>query len=205
MIRSNKASVSGAAQILRREKAEAAEGPEGSGKLGPVLSGDRLSCIFNDDQIVSTCDVQYGIHVGGKTKQVYGQDGACFRSDGSFDQLGIDIKGQRINIHKYGLCANQGNGGACSNEAKRSSDDLVAGSNFSGHQRQNECVRAGRATDGEFGTELGRDFVFKLLDLRAKDEMLALHHARNGTHNLIPDGAKLRSQVQKIKIRFRGG
>ena len=118
---------------------------------------------------------------------------------GRGDQGGIDVEGDRIDVHEDGLCAHVGNGTSRGNKAERRSDDFVAGTNARGHQGENESVRARRTTNGKPCAELRGHFLFEEFHLWTKNKILAFKNARDRSHYFFPNGGKLRPEVQEIK------
>src|SRR6202030_3412663 len=83
-----------------------------------VTRADGLRGVFDDDQIMLTCDGEDGIHVGGQAEQVDGHDRASLRRDGGFEQSGIDVESDWIDVHKNWLGAGVCDGAGGGNETK---------------------------------------------------------------------------------------
>ena len=65
----------------------------------------RLRRIFQNPQVSSRRDLANCVHIRRAAIKMNGNDGTAARRDRPLDQLRVNIRGGRINIHKYGTCA----------------------------------------------------------------------------------------------------
>ena len=112
---------------------------------------------------------------------------------------GIDIEGNGVNIDKNRLGTDIVDGTGCCDKTKRRGNDLVACADAGSHQRENEGVGAGGAADGKARSELGGDFVFKLLHFWTENEILRFEDACYRGKNFFANGGELRAKVEEIK------
>src|SRR6266478_9215604 len=93
------AGFSARSQILSWVKAEGSRSAHGTSFSPPVLFSGKILCamslasVFDDDQPVSLCELENGIHVGGLAVQVHRNDGC----DGPSCVLVQDRKSTRLN------------------------------------------------------------------------------------------------------------
>src|SRR5258708_33449196 len=89
-------------QIFRGEKTEAAVVAKGAREAIAVARTDSLGSVFDDDEIIGAGNGQDEIHVGWQAEEVYGHNRAGVGSDDSFEQCGVEIESDRINVNKHG-------------------------------------------------------------------------------------------------------
>ena len=100
------------------------------------------------------------------------------------------------------LSTRESDGTGGGHKAKRRADDLVSSADSSRHKRQKYSVGTRCAADRVLRAEFCGKFLLEKSHFRPKDKLLAFHYARDGCHDLVANGGKLRSQIQKIKRRL---
>lgn len=106
--------------------------------------------VFDDDEIVRAGDGEDGIHVGGQAEEVDGHDGARPGRDGGFEQRGIDVVGDRVDVHKNGLGADVSDRASSRDETEGRGDDFISLADTGAQEGEDRGVGAGGAAYGEF-------------------------------------------------------
>ena len=171
------AAVAEGAEVLRREKAEAAEVSDGAGAAPLVLRADRLRAVLDHVQVVPLGDRHNRIHVGHLSVQVHGHDHLGFRCDRGLDQAWLDVVAVWIDVHEHRHCAHPVDAAARGEEGVRRGDDFIAALDAEGHKRYQKRVGARGDADAELTLRVRGDFFFQTFDLRAADEGLRLRDA----------------------------
>ena len=154
-----------------------------------------LRRVFDHCDAVGTRRVQDGIHVGGLSIQVDWDNRLGFRSDGGFQLARIEIVGFGIDIDidRSGTsvenCRDRGD------KSKRRSDDLVAGSDSGGEQRQVQSAGPGVHADRLGIRTVGGKLFLEAGYFRSERELAAFENARDGGIDLRLDAVVLRLQV----------
>ncbi len=65
-----------------------------------ILGPDCFASVFDDDEIVLASDGEDRVHVRRLTEGVDDDNGFGAGGDGRFDFCGVQIAGQRVNVHK---------------------------------------------------------------------------------------------------------
>ena len=192
-------SVARAAQIFRREKAEAPVFAKCAGVAAAVSGSNGLRGVFDDHQIVRPGYGQDGIHVRGQSEQMDRHDGASIGCDGGFEQGGIEVVGDRIDVHENRFGADVSDGAGRGDETERRRDDFVAPADARGEKRQDQGVGAGSTANGEFRAEFGSHFVFKKLYFGTENKILRFEDLGDGLHHFVANGGELRAKIEEIE------
>ena len=132
-----------------------------------------LTGILDDDEMVTTGNLQNRIHVCRLAVQVDRQDGPGALGDRCLDQTRVDGVGLRVDVHEHGrgaAVADRRDGG---NEGERHGDDFVAGPDAGGEQGQVQRAGARVHANRVISAAIRREFLFEAPDLRAQHEVLA--------------------------------
>ncbi len=81
-------------------KAEGTHEANTAGARSVPFGAVRVGGVLNERDTVLACNVAEGVHVGHRTAEVDGNDGARLRTEGFAYALGVDVEGVRLNIHK---------------------------------------------------------------------------------------------------------
>jgi len=65
------------------------------------------------------------LHLARLSIEVHGNDAHCFRGDGGFDALWIDVEGGRVDVGKHGRGTGVEDGVGRGHKGERRGDDLV--------------------------------------------------------------------------------
>ena len=122
------------------------------------------------------------------------------RRDGRFDELRVDVERRVVDVHQHRPRAEARDGAGRREERIGGRDDLVAGLDVEGHQREQQRVGAGRHRDRVADAEHPRHLVLERGDLGAHDEPLAVADARDRRENLVAQRAVLRVQVEQRNL-----
>src|SRR5262245_61525934 len=191
-----------AAQILRREEAEAADGAHRARALFAVFGADGLRGVFDDWQAVAFGDRHDRLHLGALAEEMNGEDGLRAWRDRALDYIRIDVEIVRRNVHEDGARAQPRDRAGGGEESERRRDDLVARPHAQGRQRQQQRVGPGAASDSMSDLAMFGGVSLERFDFRAEDEMLAFKHSLDRGHHLAADCLKLRAQIQKRNIHL---
>src|SRR5450432_2781731 len=126
-----------------------------------------------------------------------GHDGRGAWSDGSFNFARIDIKGVRIDVHKYRSSADVGDGAGGGDEGKGGGDDFIAGANVESEKREDQSVCAGGAGDGVRAAGELADFFFEGVDFRTENKLLAFEVSMDRLEYFVADGGVLGFEIEK--------
>ena len=97
------AAVAVAAQVLRREEAEAAHISQRARPTAFVFGADRLRGIFDNHEGADRSQVQQRIHICHLSEQMDGENHARPRREGSLHVAGVEIIGVGVYVHEDGL------------------------------------------------------------------------------------------------------
>ena len=197
IVRRDHAAVAGAAEVFRREEAEAAHRAEHSRLTAAIGAADRLRRVFNDRQAIPHRRSPQGVHVGALAEQVDWHDGPRPRGHRSIDGRGVEIERRGVNVDENGLRADPVNATGRRKEGVRGGDDFVARADIEGHQRQNKCVGTRGTPDRMAGVAERRDLLFELDDVVAEDEFLSGQHAVHDRTHFVSDFVVLLDQVDQ--------
>ena len=102
------------------------------------LHTESMGCIVNHFQSVFIGNPLNTFHVTGLSIYMNGHDCRCFRSNGSFYFIRINVAGCRVNVHKHRLDAIPPNRMGSGNKTVRSGNDLARNAERlqGGYQRQ---------------------------------------------------------------------
>src|ERR1035437_3144689 len=117
-------------------------------------------------------------------------DGFRSRCDLCLDLRNVEVVGDGVDIDKDGYSAKPRDGADRSEKAIRCGDDLVAGTDVEGHQREQDGIAPRSTADGILGPAICGQFSFELSDLAAEDKCVGVENTRYrgldlGTDRLI--------------------
>src|SRR6185312_4184865 len=107
-------------------KTEGADDADAAGAHAVPFRAVGVRRVFENGKSVRGGDSHDGIHVGHRTAEVDGDDGARLLRDGLADAAGIDVKRVRLNIDENRGGAHAGDGGGCRDERNGGDDNLIA-------------------------------------------------------------------------------
>jgi hypothetical protein len=136
-------------------------------------------------------------HVGGLAVEVDRDDRLGARGDRGLDRGRVDVVGVGLDVHEDGLRTGAPDRAAGGEEGVRRGDDLIAGRQVDGHQRQQEGVGAGRAADGVGRAHVFADLRLQAADLGAHHEALGLQDLPDDRLDLVADRLVLGAQIQR--------
>src|SRR6185503_7594151 len=122
----DRAALSKRAEILARIKTKAGNRTQASCATSSVVGSVSLSCIFNDDQIVSRGNFVNRIHVRATAVKMNRHDYFCSRSDCGFNLRGIHRAGTRIDFNEHGYRARITNGSCGRDKSIANGDHFTA-------------------------------------------------------------------------------
>src|SRR6266550_2396126 len=160
-IRHHHSALAVSAQILTRIKTETAQVADAPNSAPLVLSAMSLGRVFDDNQIVTPCDLQNGIHVGRLPVEMNGHDRFCAFGDRALDQTCVHCVGLQIDIYEYGYGSCIMNGRDGGNESKGHCDYFITGSDASRQQGQVQSARAGINSYAVASMAVGGKVLFK--------------------------------------------
>ena len=191
------AAVAETAEVLAREKREAAVIADRTDPASLVLGTDRLTGVFDHDQIVLFRNLHDRVHIGRLAEEVHRDDRLRARRDLFRDLHRIDVVGHRVDIRKYRSRPDADDRAGRRKKGERRNDDLIAGADAFDHQRDDERIGTAGDADREIAGAIRSDLFFELLDLRAENEILRIGNLRNLLENFLLDRRVLRLQVKQ--------
>ena len=127
-------------------------------------------------QLVFVGDLLDGDHVGALAVKMDREDRLGLRRDGRLDPLRVNALGLRAAIHKHGRRAGNPDRLGGGEEGVRVGDDLVAGADTQGHEREPDGVGAVAHADGVCRPVIFGQFAFEALEHGALNILAAQQH-----------------------------
>jgi hypothetical protein len=106
---------------------------EGTNMAVADLRADRFAGIFDDEQVVTTRNVEKRSHRGRTAEGVNSNQGASAGRNDCFNVGRIEVPSLSVNVREDGLRANVADSIGDRNEGERRDDDLVARADSQGH------------------------------------------------------------------------
>src|SRR5262249_25489318 len=148
------------AEVLCRIEAETAHTTQAAGTLALILGPERLRSVLDDHEVVPLGDAPERLHLGALAEEVHDENRARPVSNFALDLKWIYVEGSRIDVGEDRARPGAANRSGRGEESEGRQDDLVAGANLQGVQRQRQGVRAGAAADSVAHTAVGGDLLF---------------------------------------------
>ena len=184
------------AEILAREKREAAVRPDAADRAGLIGRAYSLRGIFDDRNTAARRGIGDWIEIGAQAKEMDWNDRLGFRRDRRNGLIGVDVERRRIDVDEHRPGAQPLDGAGGRKERIRRRDDLVARFDVERHQRQEERVGPGRNGDGVRDADEGAELALERLDFGPHDEALAVADACHRREDFIAQRTVLRLQVE---------
>lgn len=176
----DQATVTIAAEVLAREKAEAAESAGAPCLNAANMCAEGLGTVLDQQEQMVFRQLCQGRHIGRLAEQMYRKNRAGARCNGCSDGFRVDIECARINVDENRLSANVTDGlGGC-NEGEGCGDHLVARAKIGCTQRQMQCISARGAGHRVSHPEVVGEFRFQRLHVRTENETRALEDFGDG-------------------------
>ena len=109
----------------------------------------------------------------------------------------VDIERRRIDIDEHGACAEPLDRTGRGEERVGRRDDLVASFDVERHQREQECIGAGRHGNRVLDADERTQFSLQIVDLRPHDEPLAVAHACHRREEVVAQRSILGVEVEQ--------
>jgi hypothetical protein len=113
------------------------------------------------------------------------------------DMVELTLKNDRSSLHIHNIDLHAVNGPGGGEKCEGRGNDLVAGLEIERHQRQEQRVGAGGATDGVFGVAKPGNIRFEGRDFGAHDELLPLDDGHQSGQDCILGRLVLGCQVEQ--------
>jgi hypothetical protein len=191
------AAVAGAAEVLGRIEAEAADVTEAAGAAAMPGREDRLGGILDDGHAGPAGDGQQGVHVGRPAEEVHRDDRLAAAADLPLDVGRVDEVGRRVDVGEDRHRPEAGHGAGRGEERVGGQHDLVAGADAEGHQGQQERVAAGGAGDGVWHVEGLRQLRLEFVHVRAEHEAAGVDDPVDRRADLVPQDGVLAVERQE--------
>ena len=173
------AAVAGAAEVLGRIEAEAADVADRAGAAAVELGADRLGGVFDDRQPGARRRFeQIGSISAHWPNRWTGSMALVAGVISPLDGRRIDVERVRIDVGEDRPGAQPGDGAGGGEEGEAGQDHLVARPDVQGHQRQQQGVAARGTADGVPRLAVVGHALFELLDVRPEHEGPALPETR---------------------------
>jgi len=145
-----------------------------------ILRTDRLAGVFDQVQIVAARDLDDGIHIRRLAESVHGDDGFGTLGDRIFNQVRIDIPGQRINIDEHRGGALVQHAVRRSNKAERGRNNLIARPDACRDHRQVQPTGTRVHRNAVLAACVGGERTLELIHLGSQGEPLRREHFVHG-------------------------
>jgi hypothetical protein len=155
----------------------------------------RLRGVLEDGEPVAAGDRLDGGHVRGVAVEVHGQDESGAGREGGLDLRGVHRVADRVDVHEDGLCSREEDGLAGPDEGVGHGDDLVAGADPVGAERQVQRVGAVGHRAGVSGAAEAGELLLEAAHVLAEDEGGAAEDAGQGLVDLGADARELGLEV----------
>jgi Fe-S-cluster containining protein len=113
-----------------------------------VRGRQRVGGVLDHLQAVAAGDGAHGVHVHGQAGVVHREDGLGARRDRGLDGGGVDVQRRRVDVHQPHVRAQVAHDLGGGGEGVRGRDDLVAGADAEGFERQVQPGRGRVDRDG---------------------------------------------------------
>ena len=179
VVREQGAAIAVAAKRFRREKRRGADRGEPARTAALVGGAEALRGVLDHGQAVIACDVVDGVEVRALAIQRDRHDGPRPRRDRRLEFRGVHVVGTAIDVDEHGLSADQRDHLGRGEECERHRDDFVAWTYVQRHQRDQQRVGAARHSDAVLRSDVLREPLLELGNLRTHDVLAVLQHARD--------------------------
>jgi len=171
-----------------------------SGRMaGNVARADRLCGIVEQRGPMSGGDGAQRVRICWVSEQVDRHDRAqpVAVLGGRGDALGIECETVGDHVGEHRLGAESGDCRGCCDERQRRDDHLVARADAESHQREQQCIRSGGATDRVLALADSGERRLELLDFASEHEVTAVEDAAQRGIELRAHGAQSRLEIDQ--------
>jgi len=140
------------------------------------------------------------LHVRGATVEMHRDDRLRLRGDRGRDRGGIDQHGAFVDVDEDGARVGVKDRLHGREEGLRDGDDLIAGGDTAGADRELQCVGAGAHADPVLGSDVGGKLLIERPDVGADGELHALEDIVDRLPYLVADGRVLGAQVDEWNL-----
>src|SRR3989338_6701775 len=163
IIRNNHSRVSIRSQILPGVKTKAAKIAECSDFFPAVFGPVRLTCVFDDLEVVRTRNPQDRVHIRGLAIEMHRDNRFCMGPNPRFKRRNIKISCFRIYVNEHRGSSGMNNRACGCNKRRRDHNSLVSRLYVERSKRQKNRIGAVCNSDGEPRPEIARETIFKYL------------------------------------------
>ena len=188
----HRAGIAEGAEVLRREKREAADRAEGSGALAVELRADRLRRVFDDRN-----SEIHPVHVGALSVEVHRHDRLRLFGDRFPDLRRIDVVVGEIDVDEHRRCVKPRHDARCGEERVRRHDDFITRTDAEDHESDQERVGARRERDAVFCLAIRCEIILEIIHALAEDEVLRLVDLVGDPEDFVADRRVLELQIEK--------
>jgi len=181
------AAVAVAAHHLGGVEAEAGDVAERSGRAAFVQGAVRMRGVFDHPQPVGASQLEQRVHVDGLAVEVDGKQRPGAWRDAFRNARDVHVEGDGIDINEDGCRAAVGDGKDGGDVGVGDGNDLIAGTDAAGQQRQMQRLGAVGDAQAVRGATVGGEFLLECAYLRPQRVATGGQHGSDGGCYLILD------------------
>ena len=189
-------------QGLAGEKTRRTKGRQTARALALVQRAKTLRAVFDHRQTMLRSNGIDGRHVGHLAVQTHRHDGARTRCDLGADQVGVDVAGVGLDVHKHWLGTQQHDGLCRGGKGKRRGDDFVTGLDAQSHHGDEQGFGATGHTDAVRTAREGGQHRFHLGHLGPHDVLAMVQHRLHARVDAGFERGVLRFQIGELHAVF---
>ena len=191
-----------AGEVFRFMETVGRQVPNASKRPTFVRGHHSLCGIFDHEKFVPSCNFHDLVHLAGNAGVMNRNNSLGLRCDSCFNQLFIQIKRVRANIHKHDFCPPQHKSVGRTNKGVTRHDDFVTRHDVNQQRRHFQGLGAGRGQQRLFAAQLLLKPMLALLTVFAISRYLVTAH---GSQNVLVFVAGVGRAIKRDHWRFPKG